>query len=177
MQLEFELVEDDFWAFNHVAASGRGPKSYVLTSLGYLTWIAIGYLGMHLYRTGEALGFSTLQWIQGPGVIAVLLFLVGYLPTRYNRRVFRPLPGRFILGRRTYVFTEDSIEFTSAHSHSRYDWSSVVDFVDSKDHFFLFIDSTAAFIIPKRIFDSPDTMNSFGRLVSGMLSEHGGDNT
>ena len=126
----------------------------------------MGYLGVHLYRTGEALDFSLSQWLSGPGIIAVLMFLIIYLPKRYEQRVFEPLPGRFTLGRRTYVFSADGIDVASDHNSSHYDWSAIVDVAEEADYFYLFIDTTAAFIIPKRIFESDEIVNQFKNIVA-----------
>jgi hypothetical protein len=170
MQLEIELDSDDFWAFSEVARYGRSQSSVPQNAMAILTWVTLGYLGMHLFRTGEALNFAASQWILGPGVIALLVFLTVYLPKRHEKRVFEPLPDGFTLGKRTYFFSPESIDITSEHNTAKYRWSSIIDVVDSKEHFFLFIDSTAALIIPKRVFESEADRTRFEETISEFVA-------
>ena len=95
----------------------------------------------------------------------MLIALSVYLPLRHTRKIFEPVPNGNTLGRRNYDFSPDGIDVSHEHFSSQYQWSSIVDFVESDNYFFLFIDSTAAFIIPKRAFETAEELASFEKLV------------
>lgn len=175
MKLEISLESSDFWAFNRVVSSGRKPNSVMPFVMQLLFWLAMGYLGMHLFRTGQALEYTMSQWISGPAIIVSLFFLAGLAPTLYTRKVFEPMPDRFILGKKAYDFSAESIQASGAQSVTQHQWSAIVDFVDYKDHFFLFLDSTVALIVPKRVFTSIHDVESFKKLVAERRHDSAGN--
>ena len=165
VQLDIALKSRDYWIFSDIAGTGRKKNRTYLTAINSLFWLAMGFLGMHLIRTGAALDFSAMQWAKGPGLFIVLMGLRVDLPMRWNRRVFEPIPDGHTLGRRTYDFSPAGIDVSNERFSFKYQWSAIVDFVDTDNHFFLFLDSTAALIIPKRAFDSVDSLSTFEKMV------------
>ncbi len=93
-------------------------------------------------------------------IVFMLAILVKIYIGIYQRRM-EPHKDGFILGEKTFLFSEAGIEEKAKHYSSRLSWEAVTDVINDPDYIYLFLDVSAAHIIPKRIFESKEAANTF----------------
>ncbi len=132
---------------------------YARSLLIYLAITAV-YVIPNLWRNRplRASDFSS-------GVIFLIIFAVitVYEQIQYRRKLkHQPVAH--------YEFDVDGITHTEELSRQQYGWSYIISFVENKTLFLLYIDQDHAFVIPKRLFASPDEQNSFRALVQEQMA-------
>jgi hypothetical protein len=107
--------------------------------------------------------------------VAGLLILVSCLlyPEVYryslNRQVSKLLldeKNASYLALTEHIISEDGIYTKDVYSESKYNWSSFVNKEETKDYYYLFVDSLKAIAIPKRVFASAEEIKQFERYLS-----------
>lgn len=66
--------------------------------------------------------------------------------------------------------SEAGIHTKSSSTETKYEWNAFIKKQESKEYYFLFINSIQALIIPKRIFKNADERTQFEKLLSQHLS-------
>jgi len=137
MQVTYKLTEKDVLE----AASTGAVRS--ISIIGFLM-VAMGTFSM-----------VTRSISYGPGLALIAIGLFFAFGTRLQLRAsFRrddKLQGQF-----EAVISEDFIEVSGPSATSKYDWSSFIRYVESKNLFLLYQSQHAFNIFPKRAFTSAD---------------------
>lgn len=77
-----------------------------------------------------------------------------------------PQPGGYILGNHLYQVRDDAIHINSSNITTQLDWRAVMGLEETPAHFFLFIDRSVAFILPKRSFADESVKAQFKAMVT-----------
>ena len=165
MELTFGLEYKDYKIFC-ARAMKCGPNStpkykYAGTVVSILIWIVIGFFLAYLFREMRTTERSMTE-VFGPTIIIMIIFgiIAKFYSAIYQRRM-EPATDGFILGKKTFRFTENGIEEESKHFSNRLSWDAVTNIVNDLDYIYLFLDVSAAHIIPKRIFESRELADKF----------------
>ncbi|MFT3911882.1 MAG: YcxB family protein [Ferruginibacter sp.] len=70
----------------------------------------------------------------------------------------------------TVTVSEAGIIAKSESVETKYQWTSIIKKLESKNYYFLFINGIQAIIIPKRIFNSPEEKAQFEKALAQYLS-------
>jgi hypothetical protein len=73
------------------------------------------------------------------------------------------------LAQTEHIFTEEGVYSKDDYSESKYNWSSIVSKEETKDCYYLFVDSLKAIAIPKRVFNSETERSQFDSYLSTFL--------
>jgi hypothetical protein len=156
----YSLTHDDLKAFTQrvlALAKARqiaNPKYYLA-----IAWFGLVAIFLFMFRfVGDNLTITNI--VPGSLVAAVVLSTFIFSLMR-NARLMKPSESGFILGERTLTLGDNGFEVQGHHYDQRWDWSGVILIDETEHHLFLFLDNSAAHIIPRRIFSSSDHYKAF----------------
>ena len=172
MKLQFLLTEKDYIEFNiyHMNHSPTYKKAiffqrYIL-SLVYLI------LPFFFAQTSTIpLGF----WLI-PFIIVWLLWVLFYKryaqkrSLRYIRNMIKEGRVGNSFGKITIELNDKGIVETTDNGESTTKWNGIDKLGESKDYFFLYMDSLKAYIVPKRCFVNDEEKDAFINEVKSKLS-------
>ena len=176
MELTFALEPDDYRIFcRRIANRGRNPApkyKYAGKFVAFIIWVMLGVFFAYLFREMRTTDKTILE-VFGPtiAVIFILGILVKIYIGIYQRRM-EPHKDGFILGEKTFRFSEAGIEEKAKHYSSLLSWEAVTDVINDPDYIYLFLDVSAAHIIPKRVFDSKEAANTFFERIESFRMEN-----
>lgn len=156
MTIKFKQEIEDLYSFN-LYNSWFAPerKNYRLKSYLLLPTLAIAFV---IYKTsqvnpeirlayGTNLGFGILV------VILIYAFSLNSLVVRKVRKnvdkLLKTSKNEELLGAKELVLTEDGISEKGVHSTGELTWKSIEKFRFNESHYFLYLNSMMAFVIPK----------------------------
>ncbi len=85
-------------------------------------------------------------------------FVYSYVNAQHR---MQPEESGAVLGRKSFELTENGVVEVSPQTESITRWAGVMSVEETPEHIFLFVDRSAAFIIPKRCFGAPDEAAEF----------------
>jgi hypothetical protein len=161
VKVDTELTVKDYEAFFLIATrrafAGEGiPKVQVRYwlrfTLGFTAWIALGFLFLFFFHSSS--------------LVQTFLLLAAYVAfyifwRRHSRRVMSPEQGGILLGSHTFSLTSEGFEDQGTFSYSLTKWPAIRAIEETPEHLFVFIDKTAAHIVPKRCFPHPEDYDVF----------------
>ena len=148
MKVEAELTVKDYEAFFRAATrravggtgSRRGRARYwLIFSINLAAWIAFASLLPSLFP--ESPLTQTFLFV---AVYAVAV----YFWRKRSRRLMAPEQGGTLLGSHTFSLTPEGFEDHGALSYSLTKWPAVRAIEETPEHVFVFVDKTAAHIVP-----------------------------
>ena len=161
MHIEADLTTQDYDAFlslatrranTGVSKSNVRIRFWLLLTLSFVLWIVlVAALSFFSDSLSASQAFSLYA------VYAVLAFLW----RRHARQVMSPEHGGTLLGPHTFALTPEGIEDRGAFSSTLTQWPAIQAVEETPEHLFLFTDTTAAHIIPKRSFPQPAEYDTF----------------
>jgi hypothetical protein len=95
-------------------------------------------------------------------IVSTILFIV----TRVQQ-----LKDYKILGNRKYIINKEGIKTETENSNSFQKWANIKSIEQNKHLILIFINKYAAYIIPKRYFESQEQIDSFIKEVKGNLNQ------
>ena len=151
-ELVYELVSDDFVAFNlHYFGStdaGRGLRRSQRLMLSVLTPLLVfGVIGL-IFK--DFVGGAVMAVITG----VIMWFLAPALTAREIKRNLAHMnrdAGLGVTGPHRLVADDTGLRETSAEREVATSWSAVDRIDETADHAYIFIGPVQAFVIPKRI--------------------------
>lgn len=163
MELEYKLQEEDYIAFNlyHAKKSPSISNSLKLQRLmGPIVFIPAAFLTA--YYTSPPLVF----WLVLFGIASFmwLRFYPQYLDREMTKRLKKILNEGKTEGlyqKRNIEVTEDGISQSSESGYSKIKWRDLESIDNMKEYIYVFDTSLSAFIIPKRVFKTPDEEKLF----------------
>lgn len=168
MELEFELLEEDYINFNidHAKKSSSLKKNILMQRI----------LGPALFLIFPFIirGYTEIPmwyWVTIFGIVSVVWFI--YYPKYFNwemtRRVKKMLSegsNENILNRRKIILSDEGILEKSLIGESNVSWNQVDKVEESNEYIYIYISSISAHIIPKRIFKDENEKQMFIREIS-----------
>jgi YcxB-like protein len=172
LEVEYELTRDDIYAFrwraNYLAPTARRER---LNLYVYLFLIFLLFFFMLPAITGDGFTFSLVHFALLSITFVLMVFFASVFLKRQLRRailqqVDEEKPGRGQLGRHKISLTETQIVESTDVGESRTSWAGVDRVEQNGDYIFIYTTPHAAYVIPRRAFDSPGQADSFYRLAS-----------
>ena len=77
-----------------------------------------------------------------------------------------------MLGNHSLTLDDDGIKDASENMESKISWNGVEKYIETNNHFFIYISSVAAYIVPKRVFVSQEQKNEFSIIINENIREH-----
>lgn len=161
--LEYELTAQDYIDFNLYHLKYSGKIKNLLFIQRFVMPLIYFVLAFILARST-----NVPLWVWMIVSAAVYLLWVFVYPARMEKNLSKKLSKALkqeknskLLGRHSITLYGDGLTDTGNGGETRVKWSSIMDFVNYKEHLFIFINESRAFIIPKRAFASEDALNSF----------------
>lgn len=165
MEIHIRLEQSDFAAFQRRLARRIGQP-------GRWLWAAaVGILvfGVFSFAEGQAATSAAVRYVLLGSAIGVVLTL--FWIARRSRRASRLDPAGYVLGPQHIRFTEHGIEIRKAGSESLTHWSAVRSIEETKEHYFVFLDTVVAHIIPKRDLGSDQARQRVAEALRGYVPE------
>lgn len=172
-ELEYELIAQDYIDFNlyHLKYSGKIKNLlFIQRFIMPLIYFAMAFI--------LARSTNVPLWVWLIVSAAVYLLWVFVYPVRMEKNLSRKLSKALkqdkntkLLGKHSIILNSEGITDTGNGGETKVKWSSILDFVNYKDHMFIFITESRAFIIPKRAFITEDALNSFTSRVKEKMAK------
>jgi len=171
MKIEYELNKQDYIDLNIYHAKNSKVTKKALLIQRFL--VPVIYLIIP-FVLAPVTDIPLWYWFTAFAVVAVLW--IAFYP-RYSmrfavRRISKLVDegnNKDIFGKHSITVDENGIVGETVHGESKISWNGIERIVSEKEHFFIYINSVSAFVIPKRYFESEKAMDEFFQYVSGML--------
>lgn len=171
MEIEYELTRDDIYAFhwraNYTSPSARRTrlKVFVYVFLALLVFMVVPAI---LSGDGFNISLVSLMLLVVPFLITVFfgwIFLKRQMRREILKLVQEEKPDRGQLGSHKISLTETELVETTHVGQSLTKWAGVDRVEQNDDYIFIYTTPHAAFIVPKRSFDSKHQAESFYQLA------------
>jgi hypothetical protein len=170
MEVEYELTRDDLYAFqwraNYTSPSARRArlKVYVYVFLAMLVFSVLPAYD------GDGFNISYVSFMLLAVPFPIIAFFVWVFLKRQMRRAILKLvqeekPDRGQLGSHKISLTETELVETTHVGQSRTHWAGIDRVEQNNDYIFIYTTPHAAYIVPKRSFDSQHQAESFYQLA------------
>ncbi|MCS6286950.1 MAG: YcxB family protein [Nitrospira sp.] len=168
--LHINVTLDDYRAFLSFVqtraknATSQGNNPILARSLTFFVWMGIGIAFLLLVNN---LGGR----IHLPSAIgaAVLVFIIVVSMIYWHMKKLQdqmlPQPDGAVLGSHLYQVREDALHVRSSFGTTQLAWRGIKSLEETPTHFFLFIDRSVGFILPKRSFATESQQNNFKSAV------------
>ena len=170
MVLSYHIEAADFQALCESVATGGSRRAGEGFARGFFRNLTVGFVvGLVGVILINMVAVRPPAWFW-PALIGFLAAAVGFavlfavLHVRGRRRAV-PLEGGSILGEQVLEVGPAGITQSSRWHRSESHWSGVVEVRNAGKHVFIMIDSCAGYIVPKRVFASPQEERSFFEAV------------
>lgn len=168
MELEFELLEQDYINFNidHAKKASALKKNILMQRiLGPIIFSLFPFI-IRMYT--EILMW---YWVTIFGILSVSWYV--FYPKYFNWEMARRLKKMLkegnnenILIQRKIRLSEQGILETSPIGETNISWSQVDKVEETDEYIYIYISSISAHIIPKRVFSDEDEKQMFMRVIS-----------
>ena len=163
MEIEFELLEEDYVNFNieHANSSVSVKRSLILQrTLGPFVF---------LIATLALVKFSEIPmwyWITIFSIMSViwLVFYPNYFNWEMRRNIKKMLKegnNKNLLQKRKLIVTDKAIIETSTASETKTPWSDINKVEETSEYIYIYNSSISAYIIPKRVLGNRNKINTF----------------
>jgi YcxB-like protein len=159
--ITFMLTEKDLIRLTWTALLRK--KSIVVPAilLGIMFLVIIPCFGLSTLMSGDP---SQLALLPGLLFVPFLIFVVVPLTINWGaRKTFRNTPAA--RQETTYVISEEGIHSRNDLVRSEVKWGSVIEVLETKRDFLLFISNQAAFMLPKDALPTPEERRRLRRLI------------
>lgn len=167
--LKYSLTPEDHYKFNYYRfwQSPSQKKSRLRLYLRLIFYMVL-VIAFIQFLNNRPFSFRDLSVAGILILVACLLYPEVY---RYSlkKRVNKLLSDEknvSYLALTEHIINEEGIYTRDDYSESKYNWSSFVSKEETKDYYYLFVDSLKAIAIPKRVFSSEGERNQFESYLS-----------
>lgn len=165
MELQVDLQITDYRAFlSFLRARARAAKSRdrkVIFIISFFIGIATVFL---VKGFGGQIHMPSA--IGGAVFTSLVIVTVIFWEQKKSQDYLSPQPGGSLLGNHLYQIRDDAIHVNSSCGTTQLVWSAVKSLEETPIHFFLFIDRSVAFILPKRSFADESVKAQFKAIVA-----------
>ena len=118
-----------------------------------------------------------IQWgtvIIGMIVTAAIIFIMLIVYVFFSAKNYSKLllEDGWVLGKSTFTFNNEEILVESKHSTTSLKWSAIKYLEENKNAVFLYVDTIAVYIFPKRCFDNDSQINAFKDMVLSHIKDN-----
>lgn len=166
MEINIEITRDDFVDFNKYVIKKRNRNGKI-----FIFNLILALLLPFLVQIKKP--FNPVDYFAGVVFLFALFTLIFVIFWNIEKFGFRKLPDKkgVILGERTILLTDQGfVEITRTTSQTT-KWDAVLSVEETRDHIFVFVDKTAAYLIPKRYFRDDQDVYSFIENIRRRISE------
>jgi hypothetical protein len=164
VELTITLNEKDYWQFSkfftHKPKKSLGQRN-LSRLFSLLTWVLFGVFIAYMYKEVLKREGSIIEILWPMLIVAITFLAIAYFYTLKFRKNLTPKPGGFILGTTKFKFTENGIEEEGENYKTSMSWGGVLNILNELNYIYIVLDTAAAYIIPKRIFNSEDQAIEF----------------
>jgi len=146
--MKTEITREDFLQFNKHMQSRINSRKPILFALSFLFLLVI------IMNIGEP--FDLFAIATEMLILLVLWTFVFVLFKQISLSRIKKMPKDkgAILGNREYLIEDKGFREISDSSETLTNWKGFKEIQESTDHYYLFVDKIAAYIIPKRSFSN-----------------------
>lgn len=153
MKVTFQYTQDEYArAFWMNSRKRRNPKLDTVMIIVTLVFGGWSLMEGKIFWGWLALGTAGLLI----GLLTAGRFFIPYFV--YNRYIRNR-------GEYTLDFTQDGIHFKTTNIDSNLNWSMYTHVLSGPEHYLLYYGKDQYTIIPRRVFESPDQLHAFDRLL------------
>jgi hypothetical protein len=164
MEINVDLNREDYLKFNkYVILKNRIKRSFIIATIFIIIWIII--LNKDIPFNLPLILIETIIFYLGWGVIFLIIYSINF-----NKIKRMPDENGSILGSKKYIILEEGFKEITDVSESITKWTGIKKLVENKEYIYLFVDKIAAFVIPKRYFDSNSQMDDFIKLINNKIN-------
>lgn len=170
MEVEYELTRDDLydfqWRANYTSPSALRKRLKVYLSV----FFALLVFSVLPAISGDGFNISNVNFILLAVTFPIMAFFIWWYLRRTLRRAIVELlneekPDQGQLGSHKISLTETELVETTHVGQSLTKWAGVDRVEQNDDYIFIYTTPHAAFIVPKRSFDSKHQAESFYQLA------------
>ncbi len=169
LTIECEVTKDDIIAFNqyHNRHSPFGRRQYSRAMFRFpAVWLLVFAL---IWFFGDRERGTPLQtFLDLSPLLYGLVFYLLYIPFAYRRAVHQAVNGMLaegknngLLGRHRVTLTPESVTEATEFNQASTSWRAVERVVEFGDHAFIYINTMAAIVVPRRAFGVASEFNEF----------------
>ncbi|MGB5989276.1 MAG: YcxB family protein [Marinifilaceae bacterium] len=164
--MKTEITREDFLQFNKHVQSTKNLRKPILFTFLFLILLVI------MMNIGEP--FDLLSIITQMLMIAAIwgIIFVVFRQVMLSKIKKMPNDKGGILGERKYLIEDKGFREISNSSETLTNWNGIKEIQESKDHYYLFVDKIAAYIIPKRSFFNGTEEEEFINTINEKISKY-----
>ncbi len=162
MEITYKNSYKDLFVFNFLH-NIKNPLSIFFMSIIFtgLSWPIISMLVEDGFTTKD---LFVLLIIESFIILALLLFwLIIILLTVSAKK------NKNVMATRTIKFEDAGISMSHEYGNSNFTWEMIQKFNQSRKYFFIYTSQHAAYVIPKRIFDTKENSENFRTYLNEKL--------
>ena len=171
MRFEFDLNKQDYIDFNicHIKNSETLRKSLLfqqyIPAVVYLVlpFILVNVTDIPLWLWLTVFVLAAILWV---------VFYPKYLISSTIKRISKMVnegKNKDMLGKHCLTFNDEGIIETSKNGESKISWSGIEEIKETDKHFFIYISSIMAYIVPKRVFKTDGEKDEFLNFIKNKL--------
>jgi len=165
MELNIEITREDYIDFNKFYFVKKGMKKRILIVIIAAIILPVIICIDHPFYLPEYLIYFLITLVLFGGLYIGLMFL--YI----NRTGKIPTENGSILGLKKYIITEEGFMHEGEFHKGIHHWGGIISIEMSKKNIFIFTDSIAAYIIPRRYFESKEKEELFIEEIRNRIPE------
>lgn len=175
MKLEFSISENDFLKFYRYtlkSAKSRSEKNEKSNfAVLFLSSIAVGIvLSVVLNRFNMSFQIFSPPVIVSVVVIVFIFLVFLFLSLKKMQRNTMPRKDGVIMGDQSLELNDKGVSLEKGGYSSFVKWEKVISLEESESNYYIFIDTIAAYIVPKRVFDSENVQGEFCSFVKNQMA-------
>lgn len=164
--MKTEITREDFLQFNKHMQSRINPRKPILFALSFLFLLVIV---MNIGKPFDLFAIATEMLIL---IVLWTFIFVLFKQISLSRIKKMPKDKGAILGNREYLIEDKGFREISDSSETLTHWKGFKEIQESTDHYYLFVDKIAAYIIPKRSFSNIREEEEFIGAINENISEY-----
>jgi hypothetical protein len=165
MEITIDLTREDYADFNKYWFLKKGLKKRIYV-------VIIFAFGLPFFANSEQ-PFELITYLLSVliyGIMFGLLYLGG-LYSMMNRTKKLPSDTGSILGKKKFTITDEGLIEESENNVNIQKWNGIKSIEMNKRSIFIFVDSIAAYMIPKRFFNSVNDQEHFVKLIKEKINK------
>lgn len=167
MKVEYNLIKDDYIAFNmhHLETSPTVRKTLLIQQYGVaVLFLIIPYFFSRISGTPMLLSYI----VYGAIFLAWILYYPKYFIAVTKRRILKMIDesdNSSIYGMQSITLTDTGVEQESNTGESKTSWNGIERIDETKEYIYIYIGAMNAYLVPNRAFDDDAQRAEFLRIL------------
>lgn len=167
MKVEYNLIEDDYIAFNmhHIDTSPTIRRTLLMQQYGVaLVFLIIPYFFSRITEIPMLLSYI----VYGAIFLAWILYYPKYFISVTKRRIIKMInegDNSSIYGMQSITLTDTGIEQESHTGESRTAWHAIERIDETEEYIYIYIGTMNAYLVPNRAFEDDAQRAEFLRIL------------